>query len=191
MPLPTLPPEIWRFILRYATEIPGLLDTSPLPPLCDNDRAWSYEGYVRLNDLATKSALTLVCAQWYGIAIEFLFEYISIDQLRTLLMLNQSLERSAGRKRDPRPLGSHLYFHLDFTVKHPPFAYSFNQLLQLCTDLQCISFRGSLLRTPLPDISALVERAPSLRACVVSGTASGSLLPHLLQFCKELQRFNT
>jgi hypothetical protein len=197
MPSPILPPEIWRFILRYATETPGLLDTSPLPPLCDDRRSWSFNEWPLRNDLATKSSLTLVCAQWYSIGVEFLFEYISISQIRTLVLLTQSLEKSAGRNsnaaRDARPLGwriKRLDFHLNFVVKTPPFAYSFNQLLRLCVDLQYVSLQGNLLPTPVVDISALIERAPSLRACSVSGAASRSIFSHLLQFCKELQRFN-
>jgi hypothetical protein len=195
-PTPALPPELWRLIFRFATELPGLLDTSPLPPLCDDERPWTF-AWATKTDLVTKSSLTLVCSQWYSLAIEFLYEYIVIKKAQTLLRLSQSLEANVKRNpttapADPNPLGWHIkHLHLDLGLVESAPTDSINRLLQLCTDVQCIDLPGTDSSDPPLDISAIVGNAPSLRACSALFTACYYLSPQFTPFFKALQQFDT
>jgi hypothetical protein len=187
---PALPPEIWRLIFRFATELPGLLDTSPLPSLCDDQKPWSFE-WTTTTDLVAKSSLTLVCSQWYSLAIEFLYEYVRIETTRTLLHLTQSLEANI-ETAPSNPLGWHIKrLYLDLESVGSPHTDSISRLLRLCPDVRCINLAGFVSLDPPLDLSALVGNAPSLRACSASFTACYYLSPQFIPFFKELQQFDT
>ena len=72
-----LPPEIWREIVRYATE-----DTSSLLAHENSDTfGWTYESKItssHYESFITKRNLALVCKQFYEIAEEFLYEAVYI-----------------------------------------------------------------------------------------------------------------
>jgi hypothetical protein len=102
MNLPPLPPEIWRFICRLATSLPGILDTTPLVSSIDESRAWSntylpshenltFTAHFRKIQL-TKLNLMLVCKSWSDMGRELLYENILIRDETKLFQLGEALQ---------------------------------------------------------------------------------------------------
>jgi hypothetical protein len=80
-----LPPELWSMIFRIATDVPGLLDTSPPDPLSVDARSWNAE-FDNI-DRSTKRALVVVCKAWRKLALVYLFEHLVIVRKRRLHQL--------------------------------------------------------------------------------------------------------
>jgi hypothetical protein len=90
---PCLPPEIWRVIFNLVTEIPGLLDVSPLPPLSDELRSFRYDHTLDRGRLMARHALPRVCRLWWNLAIEILYEYVYIRNPKLLPNAIEALHR--------------------------------------------------------------------------------------------------
>jgi hypothetical protein len=97
-------------VLRYATESPGSLDTSPLPLLSDSPR--SYTRYIGEDDcgeeMRTKVSIVRVCGLWWHLAIGLLYEFVRIRESSTLHLLVKTLEGSSSDRlnvQNNQPLG--------------------------------------------------------------------------------------
>jgi hypothetical protein len=89
-PFSRLPPEILWIIFRFATDMEGTLDFSPLDPLSDEDRSYTYkhntllhlrrnDRWCRYNDhMATSTSLALVCKQWTSLASTPIYQCVAI-----------------------------------------------------------------------------------------------------------------
>jgi hypothetical protein len=78
----SLPPEVWRIIFRFATDVPGIFDTSFLPALQNSPRSWS-----EVNDATsfrTKFALVRVSRLWNQMSLPLLYEYVFIRNANVL-----------------------------------------------------------------------------------------------------------
>jgi hypothetical protein len=90
MPFSPLLPELWVLIFRLATEVPGELDTSELPPLCDESRSWDLEFG---SSLATKTSLALVSKLWNLPSLPLLYESVQLIGSRRLASVLPTLRR--------------------------------------------------------------------------------------------------
>jgi hypothetical protein len=77
-----IPVEIWRIIFRYCTAHESLLDTSSLPALSDEPRAWTVD--LSQVSMDTKLSLALASKAWHDVALPFLYEYIPIYHVARL-----------------------------------------------------------------------------------------------------------
>jgi hypothetical protein len=159
-----IPPEIWRLIFRQATYYPGLLDTSPVPPLAESPRCWTvnvtspedlsngqtpiFTSRVRRAHMKTKLSLVLVCRLWQCVAYEFLYEYILINSRSKLSCLVATLEGSPRATATPEETSSAARRHLGWSIKSIELDPSYwwaafpgsmdlcSRLFRLCDDIR-------------------------------------------------------
>lgn len=84
----SLPVELWQFVFRFATCTPNLFDTSLKSPFDEVDATCPPSGVQR--NIAVKIALSMVSKTWRSIALEFLFESLSLH----LAALNQLVDEA-------------------------------------------------------------------------------------------------
>jgi hypothetical protein len=112
---PSLPIEVWKQILGWATAVPGALDVDPYDPFGTYPRLPFFQEQKALRDsLQIKNALTKVCRSWRDLIIPYLYEAIIISPRggNTLPILAATLVESRGRSQQMpsagnQPLGNH------------------------------------------------------------------------------------
>jgi hypothetical protein len=86
---PPLPVELWTMIIHHATDVPGALNTSPLPPVDDAPRSWTVQSESRDFISSRKGMLMCVSRRWRELSIPAVYEYIRagrpVEQLPSLL----------------------------------------------------------------------------------------------------------
>jgi hypothetical protein len=103
----SLPSELWLTIFRWAASEPyEAFDTSPLPIMSPEGRAWTHRE--TLNNLydrvrkdtpaheyrtrvRTRTALVLVCKHWYDLAIGILYEFVVLKKRYSCLTFARTL----------------------------------------------------------------------------------------------------
>jgi hypothetical protein len=163
----SLPSEIWRRIFRIATDFPGFLDTSPLPPALDERRAWTIRHTHPLigDHMRTKVALVLVCKLWWRVAVEFLYEYVYIAQGEVLTSVINALKKDISTVQqfnrawgtESRPLGWFIK-RLELNLSGQRFTNTLDNeeldtLVRLCDDVQVLDIRES-------SVNSLTGRVP-------------------------------
>jgi hypothetical protein len=164
MDSPALPPEIWRTIFRFATEIEGILDFSPLPPL-SNERRPHFEfpsAESHQYEMATKRAVVRVCRLWWNLAIEYLYEFVWLWYPRELLSLVNALKLHSHVET---ALGWHVkcvWLSIGITWSNSEAVDDALRLLfNLCHDIKAIRiWPDSTFDMGFPIIA---DRAPSIR----------------------------
>ncbi|KAG9055621.1 hypothetical protein FS842_001725 [Serendipita sp. 407] len=99
---PSVPPEILRQIIRIATDIPGMLDTSSPDPFDTSSCGQALEmAAMATETFALKRNLSRVSRLFYSVTEEFMYEYIvlyDLDQLFPLLRSFDTLLKSTEHK---------------------------------------------------------------------------------------------
>jgi hypothetical protein len=83
MAVPSLPTELWIIIIRYASEVPGALYTSSLPPMEDAPRAWTVgkaSDPFRLFPPPKKAPYVRISRALREISIPFVYEHVRLSQ---------------------------------------------------------------------------------------------------------------
>jgi hypothetical protein len=151
-----LPPELWAHIFRLTTDIPGLLDVSPLSTTEILPRSWiEYDidgSSLRrraVRDIQwsalMKSVLVLVCRYWRSVAASLLYEYIALSSYASAYQLERTLSDNIADGTVP-PLGSFIKLldislvqseHTDANARRSsPFPF----ILSRCRNLQIVTF---------------------------------------------------
>jgi hypothetical protein len=170
-----LPPEIWRFIFRLSTAIePFILDTSPIPPLTNEMRAFKYDfdNSMGAHALRTKRTLILVCKTWRHLALEYLYEFIWIwkpDELFSLLSLIRSeVHDTDPISHNPARFIKHLFLSLgsfvypEYKPKKQKIDEAFITLFSLCRDLRILRVATGGFQLNYPVIGDLNSNLRSL-----------------------------
>jgi hypothetical protein len=84
-----LPNELWAIIFSLCTNVPGLLDTSSLPPTEDDPRSWSVD--LHNIDWGTKRSSVLVSRLWRSLALPYFYEHLLITRKQDLPKLARTL----------------------------------------------------------------------------------------------------
>ena len=95
--MPTLPPEIWSIIHRFAVHIPFLFDTEwRYTPDIAIWQGWRMEYSVELESLKTRQSLVHVSKAWREMSTELLYEYVTISRgsKEVIARLCDALEQS-------------------------------------------------------------------------------------------------
>lgn len=95
--MPSLPPELWDAILRFATELPGSFDTAYQSPV---DHPWTFDQDNATNSFKqrhapifdTKRNIVLVCRVWNALATRYLYETIVIKDKDAVVLLARTLK---------------------------------------------------------------------------------------------------
>jgi hypothetical protein len=142
----TLPSELWTLTLGLCTFVPGVFDTSYLPPLSDEPRSWSTIR-ASIDMLKTKTSLALVCRAWNTLMTPFLFEHIILFLPTRIEPLADLLSRKHGSgARGPSGAGYYvkridLRFELHDGFSETwddgigPYATAFINILGTCPNL--------------------------------------------------------
>jgi hypothetical protein len=164
----TIPTEIWAIIIAFAVEVPGLFDTSFLPPLDDSPRSWvetrsetaeRTESEIRKantqTSFATKKTISLVCKSFLSLIRPHLFEHLVLipGPLCTALssVLHKDLVTVSIQNLNPNPPAtSRMLFsriqRVDVSV--PPVQEGasdedwdqFLSILSLCDNIHILNF---------------------------------------------------
>lgn len=155
--MPYIPPEIWRYILEWATFVPGSLDPDTEDPFdAVEPRRWhnrlTKQGIREEQDrvrtsLVTKRYIVRVSKQWHDLGMPMLYRSIFIGKERILDSLYQQLQRSHERKREIGPDSQSLGWHtlrLDFRMHDVTPSGSLDEqnrsiLLNIFSLLPCLS----------------------------------------------------
>ncbi|KAK7438392.1 hypothetical protein VKT23_018006 [Stygiomarasmius scandens] len=106
--LPPVPPELWITILRFATEIPEVLDVTQslfrFPGETKNGIVKLKKSYK--SALTTKRRLLLVCKDWKDLATPFLYEHLVLENCHTLPLLFRTLSSSRHKSLSDSRVGN-------------------------------------------------------------------------------------
>jgi hypothetical protein len=158
-----IPPEIWRTIFRFATEVRGILDISPLPPLNNELRLHIESPSAQTQyEMATKRTLVRVCKLWGNLAIEYLYEFIWLWYPRELLSLINTLKLHS---HDDTALGWHvksIWLSIGVLWRNSTTVDdAMRSLFNSCHDIKVLRiWPDSTFQTDFPVIA---DRAPSIR----------------------------
>jgi hypothetical protein len=136
-------------VFRHATDSPGALDTSPLPPLSDKPRSYTRKiepGDCR-EEMRTKLSLVRVCALWWHVAIGFLYEFVWIWKPSILRPLIKALGCSSVNRsysHHNQPLGwyvKRIWISTSYWKMTPAIERSMKKLFDFCSDIQILGIR--------------------------------------------------
>jgi len=193
-----LPPEIWILILRHATDIPGAFDTSYIcawdVPL--RERPISAVGgpatpQHRLLLLPTKLALLRVCKFWNRIATPYLYEFVSVRNLRQVENFLHAMGRDwAKRVR-------HYIRRLDITMDwgtpadSPTLARKLPNLFLLFPNIEVFNVAGPFRTTdwlvPLSRYHTHALRSVCIESYQCAALGNAALLAEFLRLAPCLQ----
>lgn len=93
-----LPQELWLEIFRWATYVPHARRLEPMDAFEPRHAMnWACGINTPVSSMHVKRILVLVCRAWYTIAIELLYEHVTISSTRTALLLLRALQASEER----------------------------------------------------------------------------------------------
>jgi hypothetical protein len=175
-PVYILPPEVWSAVFLFATGTPPLMDTSPIPPLIPDYSGTTGLPYQRkCCHIEDKISLSLVCKLWNRLALEVLYEYISIRSDKALYALLHVLERNSYATTAPTTPGSarhgpewyvkHMSLYLNGWQNSSSVVNDLDYLLDLCPDIRILSINETTDFAFGLSKESVASRAPSLRCC--------------------------
>ncbi|KAI9459768.1 hypothetical protein HD554DRAFT_2041787 [Boletus coccyginus] len=131
-PPPSLPVEVWRHIFSPLIRVPGLLRSDRLDPFSETrgvDVYWTMAP-------STRTALLLVCKDWYLIVSELIHEHIHLTCSQQVVIFANRLEKSKASD-GVRALGS-LARRVDVQLHnpHPDDARHLARLLRCTPNLE-------------------------------------------------------
>ncbi|TDL26544.1 hypothetical protein BD410DRAFT_836418 [Rickenella mellea] len=150
---PSLPTELLKTIIRYATHagVDPYPAATPANP-CANPDSWWFAEFeeVNLETMKTKIALTRVSRRFRRMALEFLFEFVSIQKLSKALKLIETIKKqSSNIELGPREWVKFLF------VRQPESNMRLvTKILHLCRGLRGFSWTPTASQTRFKDREA-------------------------------------
>jgi hypothetical protein len=170
-----LPPEIWKLVFRLATEEPHeLISTWPLDPL-NKDLPPSDSAIADIQSshnvaARTKVSLVLVSKKWNALALELLFEYISVKSKSALAVVASAVQRKNDVEPDTNHLGwfaRRADFHEDLFTDDRDKAFIVDRastIFKNCVNLRILSLSLPLSSHGESVLGEAIEHCP--RSCL-------------------------